>query len=166
MSLVTPGFTWADQAAKDSTQEVEQSAPRADDQQARFNRFSDTLNNSVLVGHFTITGKSDQPLHEERYEIQSVTKVGSGDVWLFTARIKYGEHDVTLPLPLQVKWADKTPVITLDDVTVPYLGTFNARVVIDGSRYAGTWSHGDVGGHLFGIIEKRESPASEKTQAE
>jgi hypothetical protein len=27
-------------------------------------------------------------------------------------------------------------------------------VVIDGKKYAGTWSHGKVGGHLYGKITK------------
>jgi hypothetical protein len=34
------------------------------------------------------------------------------------------------------------------------LGTFDARVVIHDQKYAGTWKHGEVGGHLFGTIEK------------
>jgi hypothetical protein len=34
------------------------------------------------------------------------------------------------------------------------LGTFSAHVVIDGNKYAGTWSHGNVGGHLYGKITK------------
>jgi hypothetical protein len=42
----------------------------------------------------------------------------------------------------------------LDNVAIPGLGTFDARVIIDGNRYAGTWTHGEVGGHMFGKIEK------------
>jgi hypothetical protein len=26
--------------------------------------------------------------------------------------------------------------------------------VIDGGKYAGTWAHGKVGGHLYGTISK------------
>ena len=51
-----------------------------------------------------------------------------------------------------MKWAGKTPVITLDNVTIPGLGTFSSRVVIDGALYAGTWQHDAVGGHMFGRI--------------
>ena len=28
------------------------------------------------------------------------------------------------------------------------------HVVIDGNKYAGTWAHGKVGGHLYGRISK------------
>jgi hypothetical protein len=82
-----------------------------------------------------------------------------GDYWLFNTRIKYGKNDVQVPLPLEVKWAGTTPMITLTDFTVPGLGTFSARVVIYRNKYAGTWSHGEVGGHLFGTIEKNAEDA-------
>jgi hypothetical protein len=59
---------------------------------------------------------------------------------------------------VEVKWAGKTPVITLDNITIPGLGTFSSRVVIDQGKYAGTWKHDDVGGHLFGKLE----PATEE----
>lgn len=117
-------------------------------------QFQETLHNVALVGHFTVVGQeTDQP-KPERYEISNVRKLDQGDLWLFNARIKYGDKDQKIPLPLEVKWAGKTPVITLDNVTIPGMGTFSAYVVIDGDKYAGTWSHGDVGGHLYGRIEK------------
>ena len=118
--------------------------------------FAKQLSGVALVGTFTIDGETDK-LEEERYEIRKVTKQ-SNDYWLFLARIKYGQHDLTLPLPLPVKWAGKTPVITLDNVKIPGLGTFSARVIIDKDRYAGTWQHGQVGGHMFGRIEELASP--------
>ena len=62
--------------------------------------------------------------------------------------------DLTVPVPVQVKWAGNTPVITVEKVAIPGLGTFSARVLLDGVRYAGTWSHDDKGGHLFGVIER------------
>ena len=85
---------------------------------------------------------------------------------MFRARIRYGDHDVTVPLSLQVKWAATTPVITLDKVTVPGLGTFNARVLIDGDRYAGTWDHGEVGGLLFGRIEHQEAKSEKQGESD
>ena len=122
--------------------------------QARlFKQFESTLTNAVLTGKFTITGKPSPP-REESYTIRSVTKMAQGDFWLFTARIKYGKRDVTLPMPIPVKWAGDTPVISLDNLTLPGLGTFSAHVVIDGDKYAGTWAHGQVGGHMFGTIAK------------
>ena len=110
------------------------------------------LTNSVLVGHFTIEGK-DGPPKKERYELGTVKKL-AGDLWLIQARIKYGDHNVPVPLSLPIRWAGDTPVITVDKVTIPGLGTFNSRVAISDGKYAGTWQHGEVGGHLFGKIEK------------
>lgn len=117
-------------------------------------KFESTLSGVKLVGRFTILGQEDGPLPKEEYTIHSVKKLPEGDYWQFNARIKYGDHDVTLPLKLQVKWAGDTPMITLTDLTIPLLGTFSSRVVIDNDKYAGTWSHDKVGGHLFGTIEK------------
>ncbi len=57
-------------------------------------------------------------------------------------------------LPLTVKWAGDTPVITLTDMMVPGLGTYTARVLFHRGRYAGTWSASDHGGEMWGRIEK------------
>jgi hypothetical protein len=58
-------------------------------------------------------------------------------------------------------------VITLDSVTIPGLGTFSSRVVIDGPLYAGTWQHDAVGGHMFGkIVPVEPAGAPEQTPAE
>ena len=134
-----------------------------------FKKFNEQMNGVKLVGNFTIAGKDDGPLAKEEYIIQKVEKLPEGDKWLIHSRIKYGKHDVALPLPLDVKWAGNTPVITLDDMTIPGLGTFSARVVIDNDKYAGTWRHDKVGGHLFGSIEKltaEEKAANEKAGKE
>ena len=115
-------------------------------------RFQEMLSGVTLTGHFTITGGEDSStLREEKYTITKVTKL-SGDYWLFFARIQYGGRDVTVPLKLEVKWAEDTPIITLTDLELPNLGTFTARVIIYRGQYAGTWSSGKHGGHLFGII--------------
>ena len=119
-----------------------------------FKKFEQTMNGAVLAGQFTILGKDRQSMPPEEYTIKRVSKLADGDYWLFQARIKYGDKDVTVPLPLEVKWAGDTPVITLTDLTIPALGTFSARVVIDNGKYAGTWTHGDAGGHMFGVIRR------------
>ena len=41
--------------------------------------------------------------------------------------------------------------------------TFDSRVLFHGNRYVGTWQHGEVGGHMWGMIEKK---AEEKADAE
>ena len=123
--------------------------------QDRFEKFSKSMQGVRFTGFFTVDG-SDRPPAEETYEIQSVQKFGQDDLWIFTARIKYGKKDVTLPMPLPVKWLGDVPVISMKDLNIPGLGTFSANVIIDGPKYAGTWAHGKVGGHLYGKISKIE----------
>ncbi len=129
------------------------------DQKALFDKFAKTMTNARLVGQFTLLGRENNDLMQEEYTVESARKLPTGDLWLITARIRYGDKDLKLPMPLPVKWAGDTPVISLTDVTLPGLGTFSSRVVIDGNKYAGTWSHGDKGGHLFGTIEKLNDAA-------
>ena len=119
-----------------------------------FKRFSEQMAGVKLVGRFTILGKENEKLAAEEYRILSVVKMDEADYWLLTARIKYGKNDVTVPMPLQIKWAGETPVITLDKVTIPGLGTFSSRVLFHENMYTGTWMHDKVGGHLFGTVEK------------
>ena len=111
------------------------------------------LTGSKFVGVFTIDGQEGIPAKEE-YTIKSVKKLTKSDTWIFQARIKYGKQDVTLPVPVPIKWAGKTPVIEMDNLKIPLLGTFSAHIVIDDGKYAGTWKHGEAGGHMFGTITK------------
>ena len=128
-------------------------------------RFQEMLSGVTLTGHFTITGGEDSStLREEKYTITKVTKL-SDDYWFFFARIQYGGRDVTVPLKLEVKWADNTPIITLTDLELPQLGTFTARVIIYRGQYAGTWSSGKHGGHMFGIVTKN-TPNSDNTDSQ
>lgn len=117
-------------------------------------QFEKQMSGATLVGHFTVDGKTNgKPPREERYEIASVKKL-NGDQWLITARIKYGENDVNVPMPLNVFWAGDTPVISLTNLSIPGLGNaFTSRVMFFEGRYAGTWQHGKVGGNLWGRIE-------------
>jgi hypothetical protein len=145
---------WLPATVGRSEQEPASPAPESE----RFKKFEQTLGGAKLVGRFTILGKETDDLPQEEYVIKSVRKLPRGDYWLFQARIRYLDKDVTLPLPLQVKWAGDTPVITLSDLSIPGLGTFSSRVVIDNGKYAGTWTHGQVGGHLFGVIQRLDEP--------
>jgi hypothetical protein len=128
-------------------------------------KFQETLSGATLMGHFT-SGKGDAAsAKEEKYGIESVTKLPGSDVWLFKARIQYGNHDATLPLPLRVVWAGDTPVITLDKFPVPGFGAFTARVMIYDGKYAGTWDGGDHGGLLFGKITKEDKSGKRDTKS-
>lgn len=129
------------------------------EQPERYRKFESMLSGSKLVGHFTVVGKPLEKLAGEEYTIRSVSKLPRGNFWLFQARIRYGDKDVTVPLPLEVLWAGDTPVITLSDLAIPGLGTFSARVVFHDAMYAGTWRHGDVVGHLFGEIRQPQAAA-------
>jgi len=123
--------------------------------------FQETMSGAKLIGSFTIIGKEPGKLNEEAYTISSVEKLEEGDYWLFKARIKYGKHDVEIPMPLEVKWAGDTPIITLTKTKIPTLGTFSARVIIYNGKYAGTWTHDEVGGHLFGRVESAAKKTAE-----
>lgn len=126
-----------------------------------------SLSGAALVGQFTVTGEETNNPQAERYELTSVKHVGDGQ-WLFVARIQYGEHDVTLPITLPIKWAGNTPVITVDNIGFPGLGTYTARVMIYEDHYAGFWKGSDHGGHLFGVVErgKAKDGSVEKQQQE
>ena len=123
-------------------------------------QFADKMSGATLVGRFTTREQGvEKPLAEDKYTLGKVHKLPNG-LWSFETRIQYGDHDVKVPLALAVKWAGDTPVITLDNVLVPGLGTFTSRVVVHGDEYAGTWSGGNHGGHLFGRITRPEADKS------
>ncbi|MEC8556534.1 MAG: hypothetical protein VXZ82_16110 [Planctomycetota bacterium] len=133
--------------------------------QELYAKFTKLLTGAKLRGQFTIDGRPMNQLVEETYEIQTVEKQPKGDTWIVTARIKYGKYDTVFPVPLDVAWAGRTPVMTLDNMTIPGMGTFGARVVFHKDKYAGTWSHDEVGGHMFGKVifaeDEKEADASD-----
>jgi hypothetical protein len=135
------------------------------EQEERETAFSKQYSACNLVGAFTVDGKMDQAPKSERYEIKSVTKL-TGNLWTFTVRVKYGKVDANLPITVPVIWAGDTPMVALTNASIPGLGeAFSARVIFYDNRYAGTWQHGEVGGHMFGRIEKIKPDATE-TSAE
>jgi hypothetical protein len=100
---------------------------------------------------------------EDKYTIVGVTKLG-GDAWIINARMQYGKKDIVAPIPVQVKWAGDTPVLIVDEIPIPGGGVYSARVLIYDRTYAGTWSGGNHGGLLNGVItnEKEEKTAETK----
>lgn len=138
-----PGSAGGDQSTSD------------EEQRQLFKKLESHLTGAKLIGQFTMDGQRDESPKPEEYHILSAKKMDQGDYWLLTVRIKYGGKDRTVPnLPFEIKWAGRTPVITVDRMLVPGFGTFDARVVIRRDKYAGTWAHDNVGGHLFGRIER------------
>lgn len=131
------------------------SKPPTESQKELYAKLAKRLTGTKWTGNFTISGQDLGNLTAEEYEILSAKKADKGEYWHLTVRIKYGKNDMTLPLPpIEILWAGKSPVITVDRLAIPLLGTFDARVIIRGNKYAGTWAHDKVGGHLFGTIEK------------
>lgn len=119
----------------------------------REKQFKEALTNVTLEGLWRLV--KDGKLGDEqgeKYTISSVTKLGK--LWFITARIEYGNKDVTVPVPVRVNWAGDTPVISITEAGLKGLGTYSARVMIYGGLYTGTWSGKGYGGFLSGRIVK------------
>jgi hypothetical protein len=125
---------------------------RRDNSQATLERqFEESMRGVTLVGQ---SSRDNKPgVFDEKYRIDSVRKI-SGETWLFQARVQYGGRDIPAPIPITVKWAGDTPIVTLTDLTIPGLGTYTARVLFYRGGYAGTWSGRGGGGQLWGKIVK------------
>jgi hypothetical protein len=146
-------------------QEVKREEPaKPSDKAQLYKQLEQQLTGAKFIGKFTTTGKDEEKLKTEEYTILSAKKAEHGEFWLLEARIQYGDKDITVPVPIAIEWAGTTPVMTLDKIALYGVGTFSARVVIHDGKYAGTWQHDHVGGHLFGKIEK--APAAKPAEAE
>ncbi|HEY2148465.1 MAG TPA: hypothetical protein VGH32_11040 [Pirellulales bacterium] len=126
---------------------------RAEEKAELEKKFSESLSGATLDGYFSETPGDESKPKPSKYVINKVSKI-SGDLWLFEARIKYNDHDVTIPVPLAVRWAGDTPVITLDSAEIPGFGSFTARVLIHDDSFAGMWSGGSHRGELYGRVVK------------
>jgi len=98
--------------------------------------FEQMMTGATLVGRST-TNHREGLSGEERYAIEKVAKIGA-ETWLFQTRMRLGGHDFPVPVPVTIKWAGDTPVITLTDLSIPGFGTYTARVVLYRDQYAGT----------------------------
>jgi hypothetical protein len=116
-------------------------------------KFKETMTGATMSGQ--TTALKDGALgasREDKYSIVSVEK-GSGSSWTINAQL----HGAVVPIPVQVKWAGDTAVIIVDNLQVPGANaygasSYSARVMIYEHTYAGTWSGGDHGGLLTGVI--------------
>jgi hypothetical protein len=124
------------------------------------------LSGATLVGVFTVDGlKSDRPPKQDKYTLGKVSKLAEADLWNFEAKIGFGSSNATIPIVVAIKWAGDTPMIQLTNTTIPGLGTFSTRVFFYEDRYAGTWQHGQFGGHMYGRIEKAAAPAKHEDKS-
>jgi hypothetical protein len=134
-------------------------APATPSQEALEAEFIKALSPATFVGRWTgIKEGALTPERDEKYQIESVAKT-EGDNWVINAKMKYGNQEVVLPIPVKVKWAGDTAVIVVDNLTIPGGGTYNARVLVYKGTYAGTWTGGQRGGLLSGMIESGASGA-------
>jgi hypothetical protein len=118
--------------------------------------FTQSMADVTLVGNSTRLNR-EGVFGPERYHIDGVNHV-SGDTWVFRTRLRYHDKEIPVPIPLSVKWAGDTPVITLTDLSIPGVGSYTARVVLYRDQYAGTWSGQKGGGQLFGKIVRGRVP--------
>ena len=139
---------WFDRAVPDGADYFAHTLEGPDDMPAHI---KSSLTGASLVGSFSTDGKEGRA--GDKYQISSAKKL-EGDTWQVVYKAKIGEQVVDLPIAIKVLWAGDTPVMTLDDFTIPGVGTFSARVLFHGDRYVGTWQHGDVGGAMWGRVEK------------
>ena len=123
------------------------------DRETREQAFAAKLTGAMMAGSFSLDGRDNGANKPDKYKLVSAKKL-QGDDWVITSKMKVGDNEIDIPVPLKVYWADDTPVMSLTDLTIPGMGTFTARVMFYGDRYAGTWQHGAAGGHMWGVIEK------------
>ncbi|MEM7456905.1 MAG: peptidylprolyl isomerase [Planctomycetota bacterium] len=155
----------ARESASAEAENADAGSDAGDEQQELIEKLERYLTGVKFIGQFTVTGMEEDAPTAEEYTIKKAEKTPDGDYWLLTVRIKYGDNDIEMILPpIEIKWADGTPVITVDQISIPGLGTFDARVLIRNNKYAGTWQHDSVGGHLFGRIERIEDSDEDSTE--
>ena len=135
--------------------------------------FQESLAGATLEGVWQMTGegglKGTAGLTDpkpDKYTITSATKAG-GDNWIILARIEYGDKDVNVPVPVRVVWAEDTAIITLNDLAVPMIGTYSARVMIHNGFYSGVWycNAKNYGGVMQGRIVKTPPAAAKPAES-
>lgn len=158
------------QATQDASARESGSTPGSPEtpatQAQREQAFAQLLRGAVLEGTWQMTGEGglsgNAPLSEskpEKYTIVSAEK-GLGDNWVISARIQFGDTDVTVPVPVRVLWAEDTPMVTINDLAVPLVGTYSARVVFHKGFYSGVWYSNakNYGGVMAGRVVKAAAP--------
>ena len=115
-------------------------------------KFIATMSKATMTGRWCLVQDGQlTPEREEKYTIIGAKKI-EGDSWMIGSKMNYGGREMILPLPIKLKWAGDTPVITVDNMKIPGGGTYSARVLVYDHTYAGTWSGGGKLGLLSGLI--------------
>lgn len=122
-------------------------------------KFKETMTNVIMSGRNNPLKDGELgPEKADSYNIVGVEKTGV-DSWIINAKMKSRQGEFVAPIPVQVKWAGDTAVLVIDKLQIPgpkgYGGAaYSARVLIHDNTYAGTWSAGDHGGLISGVIKK------------
>jgi len=135
-------------------------------QAAREAAFARLLTGARLEGYTTLTDGDGNlmgtELEADSYDLAKVEK-GEDGKWRFTALINYGGRPIPISVSLPVEWAGDMPVIDVEDMKVPFMGTYSARVLFDGDRYVGVWRGDGYGGHILGkVVRARSEEAAEE----
>lgn len=152
LALGPPAARAAQEEAKAEVRVPDRAALEAD--------FARRMQGAKLVGFFTDDrAGAGKELSEETYTFGKLEKL-EGDRWRIEAGMAYGGRSFSFPIVVEILWAGDTPVLSITDLAIPLVGTFTARVVFHGERYAGIWSAPDHGGQMFGRVV-RAAPESE-----
>ena len=143
-------FAWVAVAQETSKPKETKPAPSQEELEATFKK---TFTKATMSGRWCSLEEGKLGTEKkDRYNIVSVSKVGK-DVWLMNARIEYGGKELTVPVPIQVKWAGDTAVIVVDNFAMPGSNNaYSARLLVYNNAYSGSWSGEDHGGMLYGTI--------------
>jgi hypothetical protein len=163
MALQVVPRAWGQDNSKDAPAATTPAKPKLSQEELEA-KFKATLTQATMSGRWCgLKNGKLTPEKEDKYTIVSVNKLG-GEAWIISARIQYGNKDFVAPIPILVKWAGDTPVITLDNVGLPGGSSYSARVLIYNNTYAGTWSGGDHGGLMNGVITNEKEKDQDKDQ--
>ncbi len=116
-------------------------------------KFIALLNNATLQGRWAPL-KDGQlgPEKEDTYQIVSAQKT-DGEHWRINARLHYGDKSIDVPVPATVKFAGDTAILIVDDFSMGNYRAYSARLMFHNNAYSGTWSGGDHGGMLYGVVK-------------
>jgi hypothetical protein len=147
--LTVRAFTQDKPAAHSAEKAKEKSAATPEQLEAKFKAM---FTKTTMSGRWcSVKDGKLGPEKEDKYSIVSANKV-SGNKWVVNTRINFNQRDMVVPIPVEVKWAGDTAVLSVDDLQYPGGGTYSARVLFYENTYAGTWSGGDHGGLMSGVI--------------
>lgn len=116
-------------------------------------KFIALLNNATLQGRWAPLKDGQLGAEkEDSYQIVSVQKT-EGERWQINARLRYGGQAIDIPVPATVKFANDTAILIVDDFSIANYHAYSARLLFHNGAYSGTWSGGDHGGMMYGVVK-------------